>query len=381
MSGDGEMSLPEGCPDGPRGCLDHEVGAALDLASQVIRLDEGGTPTVGSDYPHVYCGANRDNIRIIKVAGRVVATVALHVTEVNAAGTTLRVAGLNCLATRRDHRRNGYGSAVVEDFHKRMRELDADVGWLTTDVPDWYRRLGWEKAGRQNTYTLDRGNVGVLPGLGDREVACGHEDFVGPMADLQSRQPLGARRSARHLKLLLDRPSAERWERFETRLALQGGEPDAFIIASGKTVIEHAGPPEIVAGLIRRLFERNDDPAISTSDRNEAGRVVLDAAMRVNTPATDDGLSDLFDRLGVPAATGYVGLLRIADLPRLLSKLGLDAIKVRQSADTAVLTRGDEECELTARQQVKLVFGPERVRSFAEDLFPVPFYHWPLDYV
>ena len=367
--------------DGPRGCRDYEVGSTLDLLNLVMRLAEGQPPTIGHDYPHVYCGRNRENMRIIRVNGQVVSHAGLFLSEVKMGEHSLQVAGLGCMATHPDFRRRGYGSAVGEDVFHRMVELGGDVGWLDTDVPDWYRRLGWEKAGRKYTHYLDRGNVSCLPALVGYEVRCGYQDYLEQMLALHQQHPLGSQRSLDLFKILLDRPDTSRWPQLTTCLATQDEKLGAYAVVSGKEVVEYAGRPEIVAGLLREVFELEDDTSVSTSGRDEAGRILLHAGLSVHTPVGDNGLHGLLAGRGLPGSLDYVGLLRIADLSSLLAKLGLEEIQVEQKGDTALLTRRRERCELTPRQQVKLVFGPERVTDFAADLFPISFYHWPLDYV
>jgi len=367
--------------DGPRGCQEHELAPTVDLLNLVMRRAVGLPPTIGSDYPHVYCAGNRENMRIIKMGGRVVSHAALFLTENKVGSRSLRVAGLGCMVTHPDYRHRGLGSAVVEDFVRRMTELEADVGWLGTDIPDWYRRLGWEKAGREHIYKLDRGNADLLPTVEGYEVRQDYQSYLEQMLTLHQEHPFGTNRSLGLFKLLLDRPDTDRWPQLKTYLATRQEQLGAYVVVSGKEVVEHAGRPEVVAGLVREVFRREDETVVSTSERDDTGAPVLDASLLVHTPAADDGLSGVLAGIGIPRSESYVGLLRIPDLARLLNKLGLDEIEVRRHEDGVVLTRGGESCTLSPRQQVKLVFGPERVTDFAADLFPVPFYHWPLDYI
>ncbi len=366
---------------GPRGCQEHELSPTVDLINLVMRRAKGLPPTVGSDYPHVYCAGNRENMRIIKIGGRVVSYVGLFLTENRVGDHALRVAGLNCMVTHPDYRHRGLGSSVAENFVRRMTELEADAGWLGTGIPDWYRRLGWERAGRKHIYELDRGNADLLPPLEGYEVQRGYPGYLEQMLALHQQHPFGTDRSLRLFKLLLDRPDTNRWPQLRTYVATQQEKLGAYVVVSGNEVLEHGGQPEVVASLLGKVFQLEDDPTVSTSDRDDSGAVVLDATLLVHAPAADDDLSGVLAGIGLPRSEGYVGLLRIPDLSRLLPKLGLDGIEVRQQEGSAVLTCGSESCKLTPREQVKLVFGPEKVTDFAGDLFPISLYHWPLDYV
>jgi len=375
------MSSVDGHIAGPRGCQECEVGPTLDLINLVMRRAEGSPSTIGSDYPHVYCGPNRENMRIIKVNGRIVSHAGLFLSDVKVGQHILRVAGLGCMVTHPGYRHQGYGTAVAEDWMRRMLEVGADVGWLDTDFPDWYRRVGWEKAGRRHTYYLDRGNVGLLPSLSGYEVRCGYPGYLEQMLTLHRQHPLGTYRPLSLFKMLLNRPATNRWPQLEVYLATQQGQLGAYMILSGNEVIEYAGAAQVVAGLIREVFQCRDDTSVSTSGRDETGGPLLQANLSVHTPALSDDLPGLLSGLGLPRSLTHLGMLRIANLSSLLAKLGLEEINVQPKGEAAVLTRGAEQCELTPQEQVKLVFGPERVADFATDLFPIPFYHWPLDYI
>ncbi len=375
------MSSTDQQIDGPRGCQEHELALTVDLLNLVMRRAEGLPPTIGSDYPHVYCAGNRENMRIIKMGGQVVSHVGLFLTENKVGDHALRVASLGCMVTHPDYRHRGLGSAVAEDFARTMTELAADVGWLGTDIADWYRRLGWEKAGREYIYKLDRGNATLLPSVEEYEVQRGYQGYLEQMLARHQQHPFGTNRSLGLFKLLLDRPDTDRWPQLETYVATRQERLGAYLVVSGREVLEYAGRPEVVAGLLGEVFRREDEPAVSTSDRDDTGAPALDATLSVHAPVADDDLSGVLAGMGLPRSEGYVGLLRIPDLSRLLAKLGLDEIEVEQEENSAVLSRGSESCQLTPREQVKLVFGPERVADFAADLFPIPFYHWPLDYI
>jgi len=367
--------------DGPRACQEHDLAPTLDLLNSVMRIAQDLPPTIGSDYPHVYCAQNRQNMRIIKINGKVVSHVSLFLTENKVGDRTLRVAGLGCMVTHPDYRHRGLGSSVAEDFDRQMMELKADVGWLATNIPDWYRRLGWEKAGREYVYELDRGNADSLPALECHQVRRGYQGYLEQMMALHQQHPHGSNRSLALFRLLLERPATRRWPQLKTYVATHHEKLAAYVVVSGNEVLEHAGAPEVVAGLLREVFWLEDQPSASTSDHDATGAPVLQAHLSVHLPAAVEGLSNVVGSIGFPRSETYLGLLRIPDLPGLLSKLGLEEIEVRQQKDSAVLSRGSEGCELTPREQVKLVFGPERVTDFAADLFPIPFYHWPLDYV
>lgn len=61
--------------EGPRTCSDSEIGPTLDFVNLVHRTLKGKEPTAGQDYPYIYQHKNLENVRVIKVDGRIVSSV------------------------------------------------------------------------------------------------------------------------------------------------------------------------------------------------------------------------------------------------------------------------------------------------------------------
>lgn len=58
-------------------------------------------------------------------------------------GPWLNAAYIEGVATHPDHRRRGYGSAVMRRVAQEIGGFD--LGALSPAVPEWYERLGWER--------------------------------------------------------------------------------------------------------------------------------------------------------------------------------------------------------------------------------------------
>ena len=89
----------------------------------------------------------------------------------------------------------------------------------------------------------------------------------------------------------------------------------------------------------------------------------------------------MLERWRIPCSSGYVGMLYLLDPPGLLTAFGCGHISVSERQGTFTLARGQQSLRLTRGPLTKLLFGPERVSGFAEDVFPLPFWQWPLDHV
>jgi GNAT superfamily N-acetyltransferase len=372
-------SLSEGF-EGPRACGPNDLASALDNLNLVMRVlgkTPGGPalpPTFGYDYTHIYNLDNLDNVRVVLHDGRVVSSVGIHPTTVRTPRGDVSVGGINGVATHPDFRRHGLATATLADAHAKMRQNGHHIGLLGTGIQDYYRKLGWESAGRQRRFVFDRGNTAFLADPHGLDVTEEWRPRLDELRALRDAEPLGARRSPWLFRLLATRKLDRVF------VARRGGRPVAYAGARGTAVVEYAGGAADVAALLRGLFERLDDPSVRTSDR-VAGRSAL-VEMTVTTPDTAEGLPGLLVGRGIPSTLAYLGMIKLLDPEGLLAALGLAGEVALEGRDGCWRVRcGGRTLDLGERQLVKLFFGPERFPALAPGVFPLDFYQWPLDRV
>jgi GNAT acetyltransferase-like protein len=358
--------------DGPRACRDYELPPLLDVINQVFRVDAGRPPDMGHCWAHVYRPANLDNVRLIKINHQIASCIAIYPTRVQAGAATLQVGGINAVTTLPAFRRRGLAGQVLRDCHAKMLRDGCDIGLLSTPVTEWYRRFDWESGGSQRAYTLDRASIAYLPEPADITIDDAAERHLAAIRALYAAGPFAAARDLDTCRILLLRPG------YRTYVALQAGQATAYMVLRGAgTVVEYGGPAPAVAGLIRAVFLRLDDPTISTSTRS--GAAPMTPLWEVQTPPGGDGLAHWFEELGLPFRQGYLGMLRVINARQLLGKVA-PAIAVEAETDAGITLRhGRERVTLSRRELVKLIFGPERIAAFARDVMPTPFFQWTLD--
>jgi GNAT superfamily N-acetyltransferase len=365
--------------DGPRACDPYELPLVMDLVNLVMRVlntpagQPTRWPTFGWDYPHIYNPGNIENIRVFAREGRVATTVAIYSTPVRTPRGALKVGGINAMATHPDFRRHGLGAAVLADAEAKMRADGHQIGLLGTRIQDWYRKMDWETAGQQWQFALDRGNVEYLPEPRGLEVDDAWRPHVEALCALREADGIGAPRDGRLFALLAERRLRRVFvARRERRVVAYAG-------VGGGGVTEYAGAAEDVAALVRAAFERLDDTSVRTSERPPGQRATLE--LGVTTPVADAGLPGMLADRGIPRTLSYQGMIKILDAQGLFEALDVREVALERRAGGWRVVYRDRHLDLTERQLVKLVFGPERFPGFAPDVFPVPFYQWPVDHV
>jgi GNAT superfamily N-acetyltransferase len=358
-----------GAFDGPRAPDPNELAPTLDLINLVLRTQRGLEPTFGWDFSHIYHEDNLDNVRILCHGGHPVSSVGIHTTTVRTPLGTIEVGGINGVVTHPDFRRLGLNTATLRDAHARMRATGRHIGLLTTDIPDYYRRLGWERAGRQRSFVFDRHNVGYLPAATDLDITEDWRAFAGDLRAIHDGEPLAAARTPQLFDLLASR-KAERIFVARRRTTVV-----AYAAAKGSVVREYGGAAGDVAALLRLMFPVIEDQSARSTDR-QAPR----SEMTLLTPDSPTGLPDRLLGLGIPSALEYLGMILILDPAGLFAALAIDA-HVERRGERWRLRDQRGTTDLTDGELTKLVFGPERRPERPSEHFPIEFFQWPMDRV
>jgi hypothetical protein len=371
--------------DAPRACGPHDLAPTLDMINLVFRTQPGSgvphAPSIGWDYTHVYNPGNLDNVRIVCQRGRPVSAVGIYPTQVRTPRGTIGVGGINCVGTHPDHRRFGLSTLLLEDCHTKMRADGLHIGLLGTGISNFYRKLGWERAGRQRTFTLDRRNVVYLPEDADLEITDDWQPYVEQLCALHNADGVGAARDPALFERLALRKTSQIF------VGRRRSGVVAYAALSGAQVREYAGEASDVAGLLRRVFQTIESLPEHSTDRS--GRQGGQYEMTVLTPATGGGqpggadtpgLPEILLELGAPATIGYQGMIKILDPVGLFETLGIRAELEPRSEGWNLRIAGGT-VEMTEGELVKLVFGPERRPDLAPDAFPVEFFQWPMERV
>ena len=153
-----------------------------------------------------------------------------------------------------EHRRRGYAERCLQRAIRRMRELEIEISALWTQVATFplYERSGYHAARCQSwVYPAGRGDAGLFPDHGEevREYDPASRSDLDAIRALRASEPSGVQRRADEFAILLDLPRMTTW------LALRGGIPAAYLVASRAVnkpgLIEGAGDARALETLIR----------------------------------------------------------------------------------------------------------------------------------
>ena len=313
------FSRPEDL-DGPRACHPHELPGMLDLANLVMRTLEtpkGRPPThpsIGVRLSSRLSSGQPGKHQDLCASGDA-SSVALESTRRSSAPLAARYRSEASAAWRPhpDYRGLGLATQVMQDAHERMRSNRHHIGLLSTLIDDFYRKLGWETAGRQRFFTFDRGNIQFLPGGADLELTEDWRPWIRELNALHLQQPIVAPRSDGRFRLLMERKAARIF------VGIRNGEVAAYACVGDQTVREYGGELEDAGALLKAVFSELDDPETSTTERAPGARATIQIARadarhprRTSRPPDTEGNPQPPPRLGNDQADRCRGTACIA---------------------------------------------------------------------
>ena len=370
--------------EGPRPARPDELDDVLVLANAVMR--EGRAPTIATDYPFIYNADNADNIIIVRDGDLVVSTTGTWMNTVEAGAGRIRAGGINCVATLPGYRGQGLATQVMRKAMEHIGGLGCHVGRLTTNINDWYYRMGWENAGSLYTYRLNHSNVDLLPafpkGLTITDTTEFDDQLLSAIVALRRVDRLGGERTAAIMRALLEAGSDPKLMGSKRLVvAWQTGAPCAYCLDTERGIIEWGGEGRLVAGLIREWFGQRVGQRGGELPTGSEEKVAASHELTVVAPKTGHPFVELLDTLSLSANHEYWGMLNVIDPRTILDAFGLESIDLSEADGMFTLSRGRESVTVARQALAKLLFGPERITDFAADQLPLLFWEWPLEHV
>ena len=323
-------------PESPRRCNKDEFGETLAMLDSIFHSTR--PRRMGKYYPYAYGDGNLDNMRIIKINKKIVSHAAIYQRFVNTAdGLLLKIGCIGGVATLPDYRGKGYATIILNDCIKKMEKEDYDISILWTGTPEFYRKLGWEWAGKEYWFNLNSGNVFLLPAYNKKITLETSIDDYSQIREIYEKKLLRSERKPEDYPLLFNMQRKLFYQR--------NGKITAYVLISDENgVLEHGGETYAVLSILRRLIEQKDFPSL-----------------KVFMPPQDNGLPNCLEKLNFPKNSSYMGMIRVINQERFLKKFG---------------TKMVESC--SSDRLIKLFFGPEKV---SDKFAPLVFYLWQTEHM
>ena len=135
--------------EGPRACRPEEFDETLALINATFRPDSD--QDILTDYPLIFNDRGLRCMRILKVAGQVVAHVPVAPRKIIAGEDSFTAGLISPTVTHPDHRRKGHATRCLRDCVRIMKEegWPVSVLWTLEATFPFYHHSGWEAVGNQ----------------------------------------------------------------------------------------------------------------------------------------------------------------------------------------------------------------------------------------
>lgn len=391
--------------DGPRACRASEFEEVIALINQVFRA--GTDQNIRTDYPLVFNHSKLEYMRILKVAGQVVAHVPVWPREAVIGDDRLRFGIISPTVTHPDYRRRGYATLCLRDCVRIMEDEDVPVSvlWTLEATFPFYQQSGWEAVGSQGwlyqlhpeEHTLFDSGIFDVVQYDPRD-----PDSFNAMMKLHDAEPHRIARTAEEYRALFSLPQTTIF------LAMNGTEVVAYLMF-GKGV----NKPGIIEG-------GGDMTGLETLVRHVLLERAADSEIQVLLPLGPSNLEQLIEGKKPGSArpieeakgVGYQ-MMRVNSFEKLLSQIkhhlrsrstglhGIICLVCRETGETVTLRFRDGEVDLstnrlteavvlTRHELTQLIFGSPPAAPSLEfsgatgeilnTIFPVYVPIWELDH-
>jgi GNAT superfamily N-acetyltransferase len=361
--------------EGPRQPLESEWPNLIQFLTRSLRGDSGWS--IETEYPTAFSSHNRHNVRVMTHNDKIVSHSVVKPMIIRSPSLIYKVAGIGSVVTDENYRNQGFSQKVLHECLNLAEQQKCDLAILWTNLHDFYRKLGFELAGSENSYVIE--NEFSPPPL---DLRYSMDKNIAPEAinRLYSLHSVGTVRTNEEIKQYLKIPNSRlftAWNKDGSLAAFamegKGADLQGYIHEWGGQV------PELLNLL--------------NYARKQTGK-----ALTIITPRHSQNLNNQLKNQ-FPHFEGYLGMLKIVDELGLFGKIKR-AFRAEGIADFVLEKRGQGYLFGIGRDLlivneptdiIKLLFGPVDFQVFdfqdaktatqLSRILPLPLWIWGWDSV
>lgn len=344
--------------EGPRSPTESEFASVVDFLNSQLRPQSEWS--IAQEYPTALSKTNLHNMRIITEEDRILSHAVLKPLIVKTPHVVLKVGAIGSVVTAESRRGEGLSTKILESCLQEARRQDCDIAVLWTNLHDFYRRLGFELAGFEQSYVIDQMLEIGGPKLNFKT---SKQVDAGAIYRLMQKHTVMTHRTHEDVRRFLQIPNSTLYTAWAN-----DGRLEAFAVEGkgadlGDYVHEWAGSITSLLQLCNFILMSKQK------------------AFTVIAPRHSQNLAAAFEERGVFQVEGRLGMIKALNRPALMTKL--------QRVMGTVGGLPSEIESFSDMEFVRFLFGPHdnqfdsvlgsnpRIR----DLLPLRFWLWGWDSV
>ncbi len=363
--------------DGPRAPQETEWPRVVDFLNSSLR--KGLSWSITDEYPLALHPSNLFNVRIITDDQKILSHAVLKYILIKTPIGFFKVAAIGSVVTSEAHRGQGLSQAILDDCIKAATTAGCDFAVLWTDLFEFYRKLGFELAGREVSLVLDKSlNLPNKPAL---KILESTQVSVDALMRLYAQHTVGSIRTAEDLKKNLTIPGSRLFTAWDENNILQAYAVEGKGVDLKNYIHEWGGGVSKLLPLFEHI------------------RQLLGGKITILAPAHATNLLNKMKEQNVFRHDGYLGMLKILHQDNLIAKVKRYARS--KGFEDLVLEITDKGLKLgsktstmllpNCRDWTRLYFGPFDTKDVAgldavtlnilAQIFPIPMWIWGWDSV
>lgn len=360
---------------GPRSPESHELDLVVDFLNTNLRQDNNQWP-ISSEYPTALSANNIHNMSIIVEDEKIISHAVLKTLIIKTPHVILKVGAIGSVVTDPNYRQQGHSKKNLENCVRLAHEQECDLVVLWTDQFDFYRKFGFELAGFDYSFVIEKNHE-----IKNKDLRFVSGNNVDPNAlqKLYSQHTVHAIRSNEDFRQFLKIPNSHLYTAWNKQNQIVAYAVEGKGVDLVNYVHEWAGQVEPLTDLFNYIHQQKQTP------------------LTVMTPSHSINLHKHLKETADLSHQGYLGMLKIVHAQPLFTKIkkafraeGFEHIVLEKQNDHIVFGYGSDLYTLKNESDlVQILFGPmqlssldfmsEQTKNKLATLLPLPLWVWGWD--
>lgn len=360
----------------PRSPKDEEKKELVDFLSQHLR--PGVSWTIADEYPLAVTPSNFHNIRWIKDNEKILSVAVMKPLIAKTLAGLFRVTAIGSVVTEPNQRGQGLSHKVLQDCLNIASQSGSDFTILWTNLYEFYRKIGYEMAGREVSLVLSS----QLP-ITASELRFETTNKIDPNAVLRlySKHSCGVVRTAEDVRKFLRIPNTRVYTAWGTDNQLKAFAVEGKGVDLQGYIHEWGGDTDSLISLFSYIQTQTKE------------------TLTVLSPAHAVNLISNLEKFGCQRFDGILGMIKIVNpqsfmfkIKKYFRSLGHDTVTFEFRDDQYYIGYDGEIFKTdSGADVVRMVFGPQKaselypftgkMKDVFEKSLPLPLWIWGWDSV
>tara|TARA_B100000749_G_scaffold279661_1_gene273019 strand:- start:2085 stop:3179 length:1095 start_codon:yes stop_codon:yes gene_type:complete len=363
--------------EGPKPSRSEDYSHIVSFLNEQLRPDQEWS--IANEYPTAITPHNHLNMHIVKDEQKIVSHALARDLIIKSPMSLFKVATIGSVVTDSKYRNQGLSKKTILNCLEAGAERGCDFALLWTDLHDFYSKMGFQLAGSEISYNLDRPVRQSGEPLNYIE---GNRVSAQAIAQLYNKHTVVSLRNASDIQKYLSIPAMRVYTAWDASNRLRAYAVEGKGIDLHGYIHEWGGDLPDLFSLISFMQKKNN------------------MSYTFIAPLHSQNLHRQLQGLGFKSNHGYLGMFKILNARSLFLKItnyarsvGLvDFVLEAHEGDQFVIGRKGKTYQTDSLQEItSLIFGPStpnqlkdfdpETRQIIEKILPLPMWVWGWDSV